>query len=207
MTHKLKALGLALVAVFAVSAMVAAGASAATFHSEASSTTVSGTNAGEGNHVFTASGFSVECETASFSGTQSGTESTTLTLHPEYSKCNSSLGSATVDTAGCDYVFNATTNGTGHLPSDISCTGSSVIKVTAPGCTLSFGTQNTTGGVKATNLGSGSTRDDTVDATVTATFSKSGSFCFAISGDTGKYTGNTTVTGSSGGTQVGIWWE
>lgn len=210
MTHKLKAMGLALVAVFALSAMVAASASASAFHSEASSTIITGS--GEGTHTFTASGFSVECTTATFKGTSSGTETSSLEMHPEYSGCESSLGAAPVDTAGCNYVFNATTNGTGHLPSNISCTGTSTIKVTAPGCTLSFGTQNTTGGVKATNLGTGSSRDTTVDATVTASFTKSGSFCFVISGNTGTYTGNTTVVGYANnggaeGAQVGTWWE
>lgn len=220
MTRTLKALGLTLMAVCALGAITAAGASAATFNSGAEKTIVTGSS--ESNHVFTASGFSVECTTAEFKGTQVGTAVSTLTVHPTYTGCTSSLGNAPVDTTGCDYVFNATTNGTGHLPAAISCTASSVIKVTAPGCTLSFGTQNPTGGVVATNLGSGSTADVTVDATVTATFSKSGFGCFVISGTTGSYSGPTTLKGyvdegTSGnidegatyteGAQTGISWK
>ena len=222
MIRKFKALGLALVAVFAFSAIAATGASAATFNSEVEPTILTGSNAGEGNHVFKASGAEVVCTGAEFKGTAAKKAESTLRVHPTYTGCTFLSETATVDTSGCDYVFSATTNAGGHLPVSIACTGSSVIKVTTSACTLSFGTQNTTGGVKSTNLGSGSSRDSTVDATVTATFSKSGPLCFLISGTTGSYAGNTTVRGfvDNGvtgnidegatykeGAQVGVWWE
>lgn len=239
MIRNLKALGLALVAVLAMGAVVGgASASAATFHSEKETTILTGANVG--NHVFSSGSLAVTCTGATFAGTSKGTGSagnftaSTLTLHPTYTGCSDNVfgGTDTVDTTGCNYVFSATTNGTGHLPSDIECTEGYKIKVTAPGCTLEFGTQTTTGGVKNTNEGSGTSRDSKTVATVTATFSKNGSLCFLVSGTTGVYSGTTTLkgyedNGVSGpidevegaapgtdkttvyteGNQVGVWWE
>ncbi len=239
MIRNLKALGLALVAVLAMGAVVgSATASAASFHSEKETTILTGTSVG--NHVFSSGSLAVTCTHATFKGTSKGTGSagnfttSTLTLHPTYEGCSDNVfgGTDTVDTTGCNYVFNATTNGTGHLPSNIECTAGYSIKVTAPGCTLSFGEQNTTGGVKNTNESSGTTRDSKTVATVTATFTKSGELCFLVSGTSGLYSGTTTlkgyvdngVTGNidetegaapgkdttatySEGAQVGIWWE
>lgn len=228
MIRNFKALGLALVAILAMGAVIASSASAAgeRFHSEKETTILTGEN--EGIHKFGLpnGSFSVECAKAEFKGTSKGeggtTTNKTLTLHPTYSECNSSLGEASVDTSGCNYVFKSETAATGHLPVEIECTTGSTIKVTAPGCTLSFGTQVNGGGLKTENKGSGTTRDSTTISTTTATFTKSGFGCFVISGTEGTYEGATTlkgfldngVTGNidegatySEGAQVGIWWE
>lgn len=184
---------------------------AASQNSESASTILTGTNSGEGEHLLTASGFQASCQTVSYSGVMSGTAVSSFELHPEFSGCDSSLGAASVDSTGCNYVVSTTTNGTGHLPVSVSCTGTNKITITAPGCTLAIGTQNTTGGYKSTNLGSGSGRDITMDSTVTMGFTKTGSLCFVISGNTGTTTGNWTMrgfenSGGSEGFQVGIWW-
>jgi len=227
MTRNLKALGLALMAVLALGAIAAGSASAAgeRFHSEEKTTIVTGTS--EASHVFAASGFSVTCTEAHFRGTSvgeaGGTTNKFLSLHPIYTGCTSSLGAAPVDTNGCNYEFNAETNASGHLPIKIVCTGANTIKVTAPGCTLSFGNQTVVNGASVTNTGAGTTRDTTVKATATATFSKSGFGCFVIGGTTGTYTGPTVVkgfkdNGTTGdlhtdsaiyheGAQVGITWN
>jgi hypothetical protein len=227
MTRNLKALGLALMAVLALGAIAAGSASAAgeRFHSEEKTTILTGTS--EASHVFAASGFSVTCTEAHFRGTTIGdsgtTTSTTLSVHPIYTGCTSSLGAAPVDTNGCNYTFDSETNASKHLPISIFCTPSNVIKVTAPGCTLSFGSQNIVNGASVANLGAGTTRDVTVTATATATFSKSGFGCFVIGGTTGTYTGPTTVkgfkdNGTTGdlhtdsaiyheGAQIGITWN
>ena len=222
MIRKFKALGLALVAVFAFSALAATGASAATFHSDVEPTIITGSNAGEGSHVFKASGAEIQCPIAEFKGTAAKKTENTIKLHPTYGGCIFLEENAAIDTTGCDYIFHGTTNAGGHLPVQISCTGTNVIKVTTGACTLSFGNQTATGGVKATNFGSFSSRDMTVDATATVTFTKSGPLCFLISGTTGTYTGGTTVKGyvDNGvtgnidegatykeGAQVGVWWE
>lgn len=227
MMRDLKALGLALMAVLALGAFAAGSASAAgeRFHSESETTILTGTD--EADHVFSASGFSVTCTDATFRGTSKGeggtTTTKTLSVHPTYTGCTSSLGAAPVDTNGCNYVFGSEPNAGGHLPIQISCTSTNTIKVTAPGCTLSFGNQTVANGATVTNTGAGTTRDVTVTATATATFSKSGFGCFVIGGNTGTYNGPTVVSGfkdngTSGdlhtdsatyteGAQVGITWN
>jgi hypothetical protein len=228
MIRNFKALGLALVAILAMGAVVAGSASAAgeRFHSEKTATILTGVN--EGIHVFGLpnNSFKVECSVGEFKGTSLGeggtTTNKTTTLHPTYSGCNSSLGAATVDTAGCNYVFGSETTAAKHLPVEIECTAGSTIKVTAPGCTLSFGSQVNGGGVSVANLGEKNLRDTTTVSTTTATFTKSGFGCFAVEGTSGTYSGATTlkgyedkgVTGNidegatyTEGSQVGTWWE
>ena len=222
MTRKFKILGLALTAVVAATVLSATNASAAgeSFHSESEKTILTGTS--ESNQAVTASGFSVECTDAVYVGTLVGRSTKTTTLHPAYTGCTSSLGNAPIDTTGCNYVFGSETTGTGHLPASIDCTAGSAIKVTAPGCTLSFGTQTGGGGVVVTNMGSGTTADVTYHTTFSGTFSKSGFGCFVISGTTATYTGPITLkgfldNGTTGnidegatyteGAQVGITWN
>jgi hypothetical protein len=248
MTRKLKALGLALFALCALGAMTAGSASAAgeLFRSEKETTILTGTNVG--NHVFeTPAGLKITCEVATFNGTAKaetvgGTTTKTLTVHPTYEKCKDSLfnAAAPVDTTGCNYVFTSETkeNATKekHLPASIECTSGFAIKVTASGCTLTFGAQATTNGIVVTNEGKLNERDIKAKATAGAAFTKdapaTGSTCGFITGTTGTYTGEVTlkgfvdngvtgpideVEGAAPGTdktavytegaQVGIWWE
>jgi hypothetical protein len=186
MTRVLRWAG-AVVALFALLAMPGAGEASA-------STAITANNEGEGNHVFSASGFSAECRTVTAAGTAEGSTESKLTLHPTYSGCNSSLGSASVDSAGCNYVFSAATS-SGHGKTEIECATGSAIKITAPGCTLSFAPQTAGAGVVYANAGSGAGRDITAKLTATLTFSKSGFGCFAISGNSGTYTGSLTMKG------------
>jgi hypothetical protein len=231
MIRNLKALGLALVALVALSAVVAGSASAAgeRFHSEVEPTIITGTSTN--THVFAASGATVECTGATFSGTSTLKTETTQTVHPTYSGCTFFGEPASVDTTGCNYVFESETVA-GKMPAEIECTAGYAIKVTSPGCTLTFGPQKNTGGLVVTNEGAGTTRDTKTISETGATFSKSGPLCFAISGTTGTYKGTTTVKGFKDngvtgpidetegvapgkdvtavyneGAQVGIWWE
>jgi hypothetical protein len=231
MIRNLKALGLALVALVALSALVASSASAAgeRFHSEVEPTILTGTNTN--THVFAAGSAHVECTEATFRGTATLKTEATQTVHPTYNGCTFLGEPATVDTTGCNYVFSSETVA-GVLPVEIECTSGYAIKVTSPGCTLTFGAQKNTGGVTVTNEGSGTTRDSKVVSSTGATFTKSGSLCFLVSGTTGTYTGTTTVKGFKDegvtgpidetegaapgkdvttvykeGAQVGVWWE
>jgi hypothetical protein len=232
MICNLKTLGLALVAVVALSALAAASASAAgeRFHSEVEPTVITGTSTN--THVFAASGASVECTSATFRGTSNLKTETTQTVHPTYSGCTFFGEPATVDTTGCNYVFESETVG-GKMPAEIECTPGYSIIVTSSACTIAFGAQKNTGGVTVTNEGAGTTRDTKVVSETGATFAKaSGPLCFLISGNTGTYRGTTTVKGFKDegvtgnidetegaapgkdvttvykeGAQVGIWWE
>jgi hypothetical protein len=231
MIRNLKALGLALVALGALSAISAGGASAAgeRFHSEVEPTILTGTNTN--TQVTAFGGANIECTSVTFRGTATLKTESTLTLHPTYSGCSFLGEPATFDTTGCNYVFSSETVG-GRLPGEIECTTGYAIKLTSPGCTLTFGAQKNTGGLAATNEGSGSTRDSKYVLQIGVTFSKSGSLCFLISGTTGTCSGTITVKGFKDegvtgpidetegaapgkdvttiykeGAQVGVWWE
>jgi hypothetical protein len=110
MTRNLKALGLALVAVFAMSAMAASAAQAEGVSEltpqENKHVIITGEQIGK--HVFiTAAGQELTCETAKFDGTING-NSTTLTVEPTYSNCHTTFPKlpATVTMNGCDYLFH-----------------------------------------------------------------------------------------------------
>lgn len=86
-----------LVALFACPA---GAASAAQFHSEVSSTTLTGTQIGDDQFQFDYG--LMECEGAAYSGGLSATTSTTVLLTPAYTLC-SGFFPATVDINGCSY--------------------------------------------------------------------------------------------------------
>jgi len=207
-----------------VCGLAISSASAASFHSEVEPTIITGSNSGEGgfqiapaDHTYVAT-----CSNSEKKGTMPTKTVTSLTLHPTLAGCESSLGASPIDTSGCSIIIDANTNATGHLPMTWECNGTNKVKITSPGCTLSFEAQAMTRGAKATNIGAGSTRAITLDMTATGTFSKSGFACFVISGTTATFSGNMILRGYkdsgifgeisegatySEGSQVGIWWE
>lgn len=108
MPRNLKAIGLTLVAMFAMSAFVASAAQAGQFTAGESPAVLTGeqtTHNGETLHLFTAGLRKVQCKTALFEGT-STVPTTTLTIEPTYSNCESAGLPATVTLNGCDYLFN-----------------------------------------------------------------------------------------------------
>src|SRR3954451_12492538 len=109
MNRKIKALGLALVASFALTAVLASAASAAgTFTSSSTHTILSGTQVG--NHTFTAgSGFgAIHCTIATFSGTSAATSETDQTMKPTYEGCSDSFGrTVDIDNENLTYTFTA----------------------------------------------------------------------------------------------------
>src|SRR3954453_13126535 len=93
MNRKIKALGLALMASLALTAVLASAASAAgTFTSSSTHTILSGTQTTA--HEFSAgSGFGkIKCSTATFAGTSSATSETHQTITPTYEGCTDSFG-------------------------------------------------------------------------------------------------------------------
>jgi hypothetical protein len=220
MIRNLKVLGLAMVAVLAMSAMVASAASAHEFKSEAASTQLTGKQVGE--HVFTAEGNEVKCTTATFNGTQSGTEADEVTIHPEYGKgldpegnpgkCRFSALTATVTTTGCDYKFDSETSEAGHATTQVVCAEKSNITISLSGCTITIGAQTVDGGVSFDNEGSGTTQQVKVTATATGIDYSASGFGCSLAGiktgahSDGTYNGTTTVTGEKPSTveHVGI---
>lgn len=115
MIRKHKAFGLALVAMFALSAFVAQGASASPLTVEGLG---GGTNVfftgdqGTTGHVFSTPNGSVTCTEVSFSA--KSTEGATikeLTITPSYKKCTAfGFATAHVTTNGCTYTFTTPTS-------------------------------------------------------------------------------------------------
>lgn len=107
MIRNLKALGLALVAVLAMSAMAAAGAQGkepAQVTLEAAEGTIDGTQIGSG--TFVRSSRKVTCNEGSFVAHVADGDTTITTTKPTFDSCTGPLGlPATVDMNGCDFGF------------------------------------------------------------------------------------------------------
>jgi hypothetical protein len=177
MNHKLKALGLALIAVLAMSAVAASTASAKPVIGVAG--VASGTVTGEGNNdVFTGGG-TVTCNHVTYEGTFTS-PSTTLRVTPSWTGCTAFGFTAHVTETGCDYLFHLTTQ---HHPgtnppsftaqATLDCptpeTGHVIITVTSFGnsiCTVTFGDQDVPGDVTVTNAGGATTMDVNVHGTL-----------------------------------------
>jgi len=201
MIRHVKVLGLALVAVFALGATLASGASAFSFHFNSKSpdghTIVKGTQIGI--HKITTTAGEITCEEASVTGTMTETTATDITLTPTYSKCHinffGSKVSATINMNGCQYtltshqtVGGATLAANKHL---VNCT--KAMEVVAAGCTIKINTGQTIGGLTIAN-GAG---DIVVTTNSTGiAYSHSGFTCGTGSGTTGTYKGETTLKGS-----------
>jgi hypothetical protein len=121
MIRNLKALGLALVAVFALSAVVASAASAqvGTLTSTGPVTLIGTQTPVEKpteKNVLTAFGSTTDCPNAKYTGhkynvtphTFIPNDVSTVTITPHYGVCTTSPGSlpTTIDMNGCDYVFH-----------------------------------------------------------------------------------------------------
>jgi len=198
----LKTLGLAALAIAAITAFTgASSASAAEFHASAVGTAIHGAQAE--SHKFTVTGSSVTCTTATFTGKTEALTSTTQKSHPEYSGCTAfGFVGATVNTAGCQYVFHANT-GTVDLEEctagKITITASSVFGK----CVIDIPNQTGINGQTFTTQGSAPSRDILVttkstnvrDNVVTST-----GICPLAVGEhnNATYTGTTTVKAASG---------
>jgi hypothetical protein len=208
MIRNLKALGLALVAVFAMSAVVASGAQAEQFyHSSATPTTLSGT-IGSTNIFHVPGAGTVECNTASFPGTVVGTTVSEIRVTPVYTGCVA-FGFATTDiiTTECHYLFTTptTTGTTSHAPLHVECTGANKIKITptffgASVCTVEVGSQTPGGVVDFENKSSSAVPpvpESHVLVTSTATGISHTAGCGGSAAADGTYTGSVTVKGGA----------
>ncbi|HVQ58618.1 MAG TPA: hypothetical protein VMS60_06885 [Solirubrobacterales bacterium] len=208
---RMKVLGLALVAVFAMSAVGASAASAANFMSEGNV---------EGNveanqsttHVFSIEGNDVTCTTAKFVSGVVASPTASVKVHPTYTGCTAfGFVGSTVTTTGCDY--NLTAPGTvegGKVAGNIAveCSAGSKIVIVAGTCEVTVAAQSFTKGLTFENVAS-TPKTLTLKAAVTGISStkvKDGFLC-PLSGTgaaSGTYTGNTLVKGFQGATQIGV---
>jgi hypothetical protein len=210
MTGKSKALGLALFALLAMSAVAASSASAG-FKTGADHANLKTSASAMQKFAFTAGGTSVECTTLKTDkGTinSATTKTTTVTVEPTYSNCETFLGAATsINTNGCHYLFHSpegSTTGT----TDIVCPeGKTMVYTVGSICRYTIGSQNNLGVLHFSNVGTGNTEEIEIEPTVTgitSTRTTNDFFCPA-GGNTGTCTGNWTITADDGfGNHVGI---
>jgi hypothetical protein len=229
MTRKLKAIGLALVAVFALSAVAASGASASAFTSfnTSNSTMEGGTFSGSQTttHKFTAgTGVgSVTCAEANFSGTSAGGEETEPVAAATYGNCHVEVLGVTYTTHvtmnGCTYKFHITGGSADAWTgtADVVCpVGAQIdVKITKSGseetkCTIKIGAQTGLNNVSYENNTAASPTDIVVKTetnNVTDT-TEGGSLGCGIGNGThtnGTYFGSTTIKGFNGaGTQIDL---
>lgn len=193
MMRNLKALGLALVAVFAMSALASSTASA-TFHSSLENTSLSGEQTE--THEFTVNTGVVVCGVAKFSGFQEKTTAETVSIVPEYKECEfQELFEVTVNVNGCDYVFHASSETEGTV--DIAtCGANKYIQVGSVfTCRVRVPEQEGKGPISYATEGKG----QKVTAAVTnLTYEETGLFCSGEGGENGEYSGPSVVTGKSG---------
>ncbi|HEX2393163.1 MAG TPA: hypothetical protein VHI77_09620 [Solirubrobacterales bacterium] len=217
MKGKLRALGLALVALLALGALVAQSAQAVehTFHSEVERTVLTGgyDPANESKpdefHIGTATFI---CTSTKFEGTTVGKTNDQVTLTPTYGSTTKPSGceakgtgiEVLVHTNHCAYVFESDTVLTAgtteeHAPLEIECSGASEneITLTMPsiGVEIHIPAQNTIkDGVTYTNIGEGSKREITAHVTAKGIHGEcTGANCFLVG--TWKFT-NATYEGT-----------
>lgn len=202
MTRKIKALGLALMAVFAMSAIVAQAASAVDFESNASTTILSASGS---NHEFNVTGSEVRCATANFSGHVASSTTTKITISPVYTGCTAFAGFVSAKVTGfghygeedtCDYVMHAS----GEV--DLECEGSAEVMIDAGPCDAHIPEQTGLGTVSYENVANGDIKA-TININSITVSHTDGIFCtFSGSGEgkNGTLTGTSTVSGTTNGT-------
>jgi hypothetical protein len=219
MSRNLKALGLALAAVFAMGALLAQGAQAAvehTFHSDLNETILTGELHEGVKDKFKVNKSVLVCEKAKFEGTVVGKETKEVTITPTYGSTEKPSGckdeatglEAIVHTNHCAYIFTSNTtvstetpevqeHGTAHL----ECATGSEIEITIPGAglTLHVGEQTPTHGVKYTNAETGGHKEITTHATAKGIKTTCTGNCFLLEGggktEKGEYEGTETLKG------------
>ena len=163
MIRNLKVLGLALGALFAMSAMMASAVSAHTpadFTIEKEPTLITATQKTE--HKFTVTGQTVTCAKAEFHGTAKTKTETEITVSPTYTECKTAITNATITGFGhlheeithnektvkegkpekkCGYIIRA--NGSAAL----ECTGGGDVTVDAGPCVVHVPAQEFASGV------------------------------------------------------------
>lgn len=206
MIRNLKAFGLALLAATALGAFAAQGASAVvehSFRSTVSHTQLTGAN--ETNFVFTLTPeLKWECSTVTFEGTNIGEKRDTLTAHPQFGSCKFEGEAATVDTNGCNFIFDSDTTASAHSGSaehagvSIECEAGHHIMVTLGICNLTLNANHNSvavnqglHGIKYTELASHSGKQALTQVWTVRTVhytTLGGSFCGLLGHAGGTYT-------------------
>jgi hypothetical protein len=192
MNRKLKALGLALVVVFAMTALSAATASGEQFHAGAHGT-VQGLNVGE--ETVTVNAGTWKCKVNEFNGTIATSTPGSLTVKPTHKECTVfGFVNMAIDVGTCEYRFNTPVNTTSTV--DIINCGATPITVTGFNCWITFGNQSGLGHVIWSNQVGPVPHDVHATLTISGTaytqHSKSFPGCTNGTFSNGKVDGTTT---------------
>ncbi len=211
MIRNLKALGLALLATFALSAVAASGASAnfKVFDSSVTPTGLTGTS--EGDQIFKRGLISINCHHAAFKGTQVGLSVDTLELEAEYTTpdCTGPLSSIIhLDfvSGKCGFHLTGTASKTAVLK--LFCKNAAMPELTTTGtnpdgsslCSIHIPAQTVGGHVILSNIKNAQENNITsitAEATLTnITSVRTGNAaCGPVNDANGAYAGNVTFTG------------
>jgi len=218
MSRNLKILGLALMAIIAMSAVVVSLASAAEveFKLESSPTVLTGTQEGSGD-VFHTMGGNVTCGKATYEGSVTGTSSPEAEVEPTYGNCTAfGFINVPIHINECRYRFTSGEEKGGNFEGSLDsvCPEGKAIEITSPGCRVTVGTQTPTGGtITYTNIGTGAAREIRLDVALTGIHyieDENGGGCSSAGVTTtdGTYNGHVTVTGENAKkVHRGIWVE
>jgi hypothetical protein len=211
MMRNLKALGLALIALFAMSAVVASTASAQLGKITSDGpVTLKGTETGAGQNRLTAFSTNVECPGSTYTGHKTNSESsgvvsgeTSVTIRPNYINCVQGGVPAEVDMNGCHYAFyDATTNPVGNkedtysVKADIVGKDCTHIVVTTNLCAMTIKRQT---GITGAHLKTTTVPDD-VD--LTGTFSGIHAVCGFLTTSNAQLDVDVTIKGFNPVTSV-----
>jgi hypothetical protein len=154
MIRKFKTLGLALVAVLALTTTAASVASAAGKYTAEVENTTGTAESVFGNDTFTTEGGNVECK-SHFEGTVPGFSASTLTVKAKYTECKAfGFPHATVQMNSCDYRFNTPTGSGANWTATVNviCSDSTKpITIAAGNCEITVGSQGPLNHVLITN--------------------------------------------------------
>jgi hypothetical protein len=217
---RLKVLGVALVAVFSASALVASAAhAAAVFHSEKENTTFTSTTVTESLFEYE-KGLFGKCKKVTITNELNlkGTTTTTaLLVKPTYDECADEKGNEVdVNMNGCYYVYTLTGNNDLDGATDIECPlGQSItMKVTIPKgttwCTWHIAPQKTGGVTEYANEGMGVEQSILLKHKlmgIVATKTGPGAGCGAAESKVATFSGDVKLIGEKPGSseRVGIW--
>lgn len=200
MTSKLKTLALGLFATLALSAMGASSASAHYVFTTATEPTAFTGEQIEGKNKFTIAGQSIECVTATFTGTQTGTEATELTIIPTYANCTYGAKIAHLTMNGCSYEFTGATQASGHGTVHVKCPAGKAIELHITNlsgsetCTLTIAEQTPGQGYSAVTTGNDVKLTMTMSGIVISTDGLA-LICKALATTNATYTGVITLRG------------
>jgi hypothetical protein len=220
MSSKIKALGLALVAVFAMSALAASAAQAQNPAADVTCgeegdgnpcTIKAEEHPGEGTQVFKTSVGNISCDEFDATGTAPhGEPASELTLtEVEYNSCNFGGLAAEVDFDDCHYTLHdgeTTEEGVATSEVDVSETQGKEcsITITAFTCTVTVGPQNNLSSITLKEVEAGGNEEITGEANVEGIAYSYSGFCGSGSKADGVYEGKFTARAFTGETQTDL---